>query len=588
MKKTLYWILTLIFPLLIFGLIELLLIIGGYNEKAQDLFVEVPTEPEFLMTNSDFVTRYFPTFKPQVAVSPFLKKKSEDTYRVFVLGGSSALGFPYNFYYSFAEQLEQKLLLNTSGQRVEVINLGMTAVNSYVIRDLSKRLVDYNPDAIIIYAGHNEYYGSFGAGTTQFGLVNKITIKRLVLSLKNLRLYQLMENLFRAPIPENEKQRTMMASVIREAEIELGGEVFRAGIEQFEHNLGDVVELFKDREVPLYIGTVASNLKDQAPLSDESDANRLYAEAQQKFDNGDKQGALEMYREAKEMDEIRFRAPEKINEIIRDFATQQPVELVEVEEMLRRESKSGIEDESLFIDHLHPNIKGHELMANLFIEHLFKREKLKKAYSPNVFDVPNEISQFEATFADVTISRLLTGYPFQKGLTESEEANRFNSIYNNYIQSSYIDSIAAFIKVNQKRVPNALEEIVDREKRRNDTLQVLSHYYELLKWQINSISLIEQAIEYGVNNPKAYGYLVNIIEQVLNEGAYDPRYMNVLSSVYMENRALEKAKYWMDESLKLGSEEPILFYNFTRYYLSKNDTVKASEYYNRFLKAQRP
>lgn len=587
MKKSIFWILTLIFPLLIFGLIELLLIIGGYNEDAQDLFEEVSTQPEFLMTNSDFVTRYFPTFKPQVAVSPFRKKKSEDTFRVFVLGGSSALGFPYNFYYSFAEQLEQKLLLNTNGLTVEVINLGMTAVNSYVIRDLSMRLVDYNPDAIIIYAGHNEYYGSFGAGTTQFGLVNNITIKRLVLSLKNLRLYQLMENLFRAPVPENEKQRTMMASVIKEAEIELGGKVFTSGIEQFEHNIGDVVELFNAREVPIFIGTVASNLKDQAPLSEESEANKLYAEAQRMFNDGDKQTAMEMYREAKELDEIRFRAPDKINDIIRDFAAQQPIVLVEVEEMLRRKSISGIEDKSLFIDHLHPNSKGHKFIANLFIEHLLKLEKLKNAYSPNVFDVPNEISQFEATYADVTISRLLTGYPFQKGLTESEEANQFKRIYNDYLQSSYIDSMAAITKVNQKRVPNALKEIVDLEKKRNDTLLVLSHYYELLKWQINSIGLIEQVIEYAVNNPKAYSYLVNIIEQVLNEGAYDPRYMNVLSSVYMENRALEKAKYWLDESLKLGSEEPILFFNFTRYYLSKNDTLKASEFYNRFLKAQR-
>ena len=101
--------------------------------------------------------------------------------------------FPYNFYYSFAEQLEQRLLLNTEGVHVEVINLGMTAVNSYVIRDLSQRVMEYEPDAVIIYAGHNEYYGSFGAASTQFGFVNNIYLKRIILWLKDLRFYQLLK-----------------------------------------------------------------------------------------------------------------------------------------------------------------------------------------------------------------------------------------------------------------------------------------------------------------------------------------------------------------------------------------------------------
>lgn len=83
---------------------------------------------------------------------------------------SSALGFPYNFYYSFADQIEQQLLVSTEGVNVEVINLAMTAINSYVIHDLSKRVQEYEPDAVIIYAGHNEFYGSFGGiNSIQYG-----------------------------------------------------------------------------------------------------------------------------------------------------------------------------------------------------------------------------------------------------------------------------------------------------------------------------------------------------------------------------------------------------------------------------------
>ncbi|MCP9292986.1 SGNH/GDSL hydrolase family protein [Gracilimonas sediminicola] len=587
MKNKIYWIITLLFPLFLLGFIEIALIIGGYNEEAQDLFIEVPSQPDYLITNSSFVPRYFPSFKPQVAVSPFLKKKKANTFRIFVLGGSSTQGYPYNFYYSFAEQLEQKLLLETDGLNIEVVNLGMTAVNSYVIWDISNRLMDYQPDAIIVYAGHNEYYGSFGAGTTQFGLINSIRVKRMVLSLKNLRLYQLLENLFRPKDNEKNKQRTMMASVIRESKIELGGEIYSSGIKQFKRNIGDVAELFKSNGVPILLGTVASNLKDQPPLSDKNEALKAYAEGEKHFETGDKNAAITLFDEAKELDEIRFRAPNEINELINDFAKDPNVHLVDVERMIRSNSTSGIEDESMFVDHLHPNFMGHKLMADLFFEHLLELERIKRAYSPNVFDTPEDISQFEKAYAEITVSRLMSGYPFQKGLSETEELEKFNEVYKDLMRSSYVDSIAAVTKVNQKSVPDALKKIVDQQMKADNAREVMPHYYEMLKWQLNSVDLIERGIEYAINNPQANAYLVNIIEQVLNEGAYDPRYMNVLSSIYTDNKAYDKAKYWLDESLRLGSNEPVLYYNLTRYYLFKEDTAEATRYHQKFLQSRR-
>ena len=272
MKKTLYWVITLLFPFLLLGLVEILLRISGYNEDAQSLFVEVPTQPEYVATNPAFVSRYFPSFRPQVAISPFLKEKEEDTFRVFVMGGSSTQGFPYNFYSSFSTQLEQRLLMETKGLNIELVNLGMTAVNSFVIWDLSSRLVEYKPDAVIIYAGHNEYYGSFGVGSTQFGFGEGVGLKRLMLNLKNWRLYQFIEDIMRPEDTADSDNRTMMAKVVKDAEIGIESELFEAGISQFQENISDVLDRFENQSVPVFIGTVASNLKDQAPLGDNDEA----------------------------------------------------------------------------------------------------------------------------------------------------------------------------------------------------------------------------------------------------------------------------------------------------------------------------
>ena len=191
-RNTAFWFITLSIPFLLFLGVEIALRIGGYEQEKQELFVEAPNTPDYLIANSTFIERYFPSFVPEIAPNAFRKEKLPNTFRIFVFGGSSAEGFPYNFYTGFADQLEQQLLLNTQGLPIEVINLGMTAVNSYVIRDLSKRVLPYKPDAVIIYAGHNEYYGSFGAATTQFGFSNSIGLKRLILWLKDWRIYQFL------------------------------------------------------------------------------------------------------------------------------------------------------------------------------------------------------------------------------------------------------------------------------------------------------------------------------------------------------------------------------------------------------------
>ncbi len=196
----------------------------NYNEDGQDLFIEIPGHPELLVSNPTFLRRYFPSFTPKVAPIPFLKEKESNTYRIFVLGGSSAEGFPYNFYNSFSGRMKQKLDLETQGVNFEVINLGITAVNSYVIWDLRKRISDFEPDAIVLYTGHNEYYGSFGVGSKQFQLGENRWIKRLIINLKDFYLYQWLESIMSSS-KQSQTDRTMMSLVVKDSQIEYGSDV---------------------------------------------------------------------------------------------------------------------------------------------------------------------------------------------------------------------------------------------------------------------------------------------------------------------------------------------------------------------------
>ena len=598
-KTILFWAITLMLPLLLLLLAEGTLRVGGYESEKQELFVEAPNTPDYLLANAKFVRRYFPVFVPEIAPNAFRKEKLPNTFRVFVFGGSSTEGFPYNFYNSFADQLEQKLLVSAQGRHIEIINLGMTAVNSYVVRDLSKRVLAYEPDAVIIYAGHNEFYGSFGAATTQFGFTDSIRLKHLILWLKNWRVYQALEQLARlgggdggageGVTGQNTavgEQRTMMAKVIRESDIPLESDLFSRGMQQYQTNMEDVISIFQNASVPVYIGTLASNLKDQPPLTASPHVLDIYNQAMELFSEGRVDEARQRFMEAKELDGTRFRAPSRINQLIGQFGEMPGVDVVDTQEILRQNTQSGIEDNSLFIDHLHPNDKGHRLMAGAFFDALTHHPELTGTITANPAKPIEAISRFEKAYAEVSIARLLVGYPFQKDVSMREELDTFEEIYQSYLAESYIDSLAAVASKEQVFIPMALTEVVAMARQKKDTMAVVSHSYDLLKWQLRSLNLIESTIEYTLNSGEKEGYLINLLHQVLNDGNYDPRYVDLLASLYLLEENTEQAGYWLRETERLAPNTPRLLYNYSRYYLLQGDSLKAQEYYRRFLGTQ--
>lgn len=584
MKRILFWVITLLIPVVLFIVLELTLRFGGYGEHKQNLFADVKANPEYVAVNPAFVSRYFPSFSPDIARSPFLKKKDDDTFRIFVLGGSSTQGFPYNFYSSFSSQLEQRLLMETVGLNVEVINLGMTAVNSFVIRDLSKRLMNYKPDAILIYAGHNEYYGSFGVGSTQFGFGVGVGLKRLILNLKDLRLYQLFEDLLSSEEENNKSNRTLMARVIKDSGIPFNSDLYTAGIYQFEENLSDILMFFKSENVPVFIGTVTSNLKDQDPLGDFDKALETYEKGNMYFASGNIDSAQSAYLKAKELDPIRFRAPEGMNKVIREVAQQFDAYTVEINGAAAEASESTIQDNSFFTDHLHPDWEGHQLIADLFFEKMKRHlRKVNEAYSSNPLFKRTTESEFENIYASVQVKRLLVGYPFQKGLTGEEEYAQFQKVYEKHLKQSYIDSIAANAWRTQRDIALALTDVINHVNQQSDTISVLKHYQQLVNWQLFNPDLLKKGVDYAINNRKYDPYSAQILHSILRIKRYDPFFANRLAALYLFQSDLKRSEYWLKKVEELDDSSPLLWYSYARLYVLKGETVNAKNAYQKYL-----
>ena len=196
--------------------------------------------------------RYFGTeaMPPVPPTDLFAAVKPPHGLRIFVLGESSAAGFPYPPNGSFSRAVRDALRDALPGDSVEVVNLGIAATNSYAMLDLSRDVLDQHPDAVLIYSGHNEYYGALGVGST-IGVGSSPTLVRAYLALERLRTVILLRNSLAVvgrrlkSAAVDSSAATFMESVAANQQIEFDGRAYQAGLAQFAGNLSILLNRFR-------------------------------------------------------------------------------------------------------------------------------------------------------------------------------------------------------------------------------------------------------------------------------------------------------------------------------------------------------
>src|SRR6185436_11598513 len=77
--------------------------------------------------------------------------------------------------------------------RFEVVNAAMTAINSHAILPIARDCAKHEGDLWLIYMGHNEVVGPFGAGTVFGAETPSLPIIRASLALGTTRLGQWLD-----------------------------------------------------------------------------------------------------------------------------------------------------------------------------------------------------------------------------------------------------------------------------------------------------------------------------------------------------------------------------------------------------------
>src|SRR6201994_4904622 len=120
----------------------------GYDPA---LFIEAPGNSDYWIFNPAASRRYFSDQLEATTGNrePFRKVKEAGTVRIFVLGESTTIGYPYFHNGSFHRWLQYRLMREFPDKKMEIINVSLTAVNSYTVLGFAKELVHYQPDAVL-------------------------------------------------------------------------------------------------------------------------------------------------------------------------------------------------------------------------------------------------------------------------------------------------------------------------------------------------------------------------------------------------------------------------------------------------------
>ncbi len=430
-RRALMWLIVLLMPAGLLAGAEWGLRLAGFGRDLEPLFIPVPQRSDYLLANPRAVTRFFtdPAQAPQVSIETayFRAAKAPGTFRVFVQGESSAAGFPYGLGASLAGILDQRLERAFPSREIEVVSTALSAVTSYALVDFADEILAMQPDAVVVYAGHNEFLGILGVGSTM-RMSASPWLTRAFLRVRDWRLFQLMDRVvggFAKPPPSVEagSAESLMAAVAGERSIRLDSPLFRAGVAQIEANLGTLLAKYRRAGVPVFIGTLASNERDQPPLAilaetgteAASAAETAWHAAQAAEAAGDFNAARDGFAWARDLDPLRFRAPSAFNEAVTRVAARHGAQLVDVHRAFVRASPNGLVGERLMLEHVHPNLDGYFLLADAFLDAMLAQGL---PGNPEV-TVPDEqarreipVSEVDRWLGEYKVRRVRSAWPF--------------------------------------------------------------------------------------------------------------------------------------------------------------------------------
>jgi lysophospholipase L1-like esterase len=379
----------------------------------------------------------------------FVESAPSRPYRVVFLGASSVQGFPQPRRLAAPSFLEAMLADIVPDREVEVFNLGITSIASFAVAQVARDAMRLEPDLVVVYSGHNEFYGIYGEGDSLLE-----SFKGLGYSLRQLHIFRLLNN-FSGFFRDTGTERTDLVKLMaRRGVVALDSPRRPAAQAHLRRNLREIIRICQRAQVPMVLCTLAANeagfapvgsvpitldqaaaaqwtawieaaadqltgdyvspeaaaaaladLKQAAALSaDHAWLRYLQGRALERLGRGE--AASVAFRQARDLDTMPWRAPGGHNEAIRSLAQESGVVLADVEAAFRQAAPPAGVGWELMVDHVHFSVSGQALMARTILNSIEEAARAKgdQAF---VIDSLRTVEEYRRSLGDLPVERVL-------------------------------------------------------------------------------------------------------------------------------------------------------------------------------------
>ncbi len=421
-KRVLFLAITVSLPLVALLVLEVALRLFGWGGYP-DFFRQVNRLPSgetlCLVEHGSFKPYFFanPTRPGYTESATFVMPKPADTVRVFLIGESAAKGYPQPSNLAMSAFLQAMLSDAWPGRKVEVINLGTTAVASFPLIYQVQQAAAYAPDLFVFYVGNNEFFGAYGTASINASGGAPAWALPLLRAARGLALVQVFDWLtYRG----SDQGKTLMEEMIGQTFLPADSPLREAAARNLGTHLGRMLETANAAGVPAIVCTTASNESGMGPLGEDDargpgvqEAGAAVQKAELPSEDplrtlpqggdateaarsqvaqcrsmiqraphsalahfrlggalarmGDRSGAREAFLKARDLDTMPWRPTSLTEQAIRDAAKTHGAVLCDVAERFRGLSAEGATGWRLMDDHVHPSLEGQAEVARSIV-----------------------------------------------------------------------------------------------------------------------------------------------------------------------------------------------------------------------------
>ena len=372
MKKRIFRLLCLALPLLLLLGAEWACRLAGFGGYPP-VFRRIGDTPKgaLYITDTTGPAAYFPFLADHISPNDqyaFFMPKPTNTVRVMIAGESAAKGFPQSRAFASSAFLQAMLQDVWPDRDIEVINLGCTAVASYPVMRIVREAVDYQPDMLVIYAGHNEFYGTYGvASSLKLGSTTRMLDLQYA-----LRSFALVQAITKWTRPEAQMQKKRLMELMAGQPVPPEDPLRAAAARNLHHHVTAMIAAAAEKNIPVLVCRIPSQERDLHPLGcipgSTEKASVHYAAGKTQLAAGRHKEALQEFIAARDMDPLPWRATTELQDAALRAAREKGAVICDVEALFREYSPDGCLGWELLDDHVHPTLQGQALIARAVVK----------------------------------------------------------------------------------------------------------------------------------------------------------------------------------------------------------------------------